>query len=123
RAALASELQSLVVLAKGLDGFGGGLESLGLQFLDRRGREGEILPDGLRQTIDGSRNPVNVRCFRFYRCGALPLQILKGGIDANLVPELGILSPYQGLRIAEFSHPAQSGGIQSRRRRQSEIVQ
>src|SRR5207253_11100650 len=105
------EPDPLVIVAQRSHGLSPGLEGTGFQFLEDTLRESKLLANGIRQTIDPTWNIFFARDLDLQWNGAVVLDVLERGVDADLVAEFGVLAPNQAIGAAEVSHAANSRRI------------
>src|SRR4029077_11779096 len=66
----------------------------------------QVRADEFGEVIDGRRNLLLVCGVDRQRRAPILLEIQEGSVDTNMVAKLGVLAPYHGIRVAEFSNAA-----------------
>src|SRR5438046_8760891 len=87
------------------------LERTGFQFLEDTLTESKFLTKCTCQTIDPTWNIFFARDLDLQWNGAVVLDVLERGVDADLVAEFGVLAPNQAIGADEVSHAANSRRI------------
>src|SRR5262249_934573 len=110
--AVAQQLETLVVVAKGRDGLRAGLERAGFELFEYVRRDGQVGANQLGELVHCLGKLFFAGRGNVQRNAAIMFEILKSGVDANLIAELDVTAPDKHVRIREFREPAKRVRIQ-----------